>query len=201
MKTFTAKTLDEVISLAASSLNIAAENLKYEVVEEKKGIFGFGKTATIAVYELADAIEFATNYVKNTLSLYGLDVTVKSTFRDGVIKLSVNSNSNPLLIGKNGRTLQALTELTRLATFSKFKIRYKLIIEIADYKFKKYKKITFLAKKAAKEVIQTKTTVKLDPMTSDERRVVHNTLAKFAHIETESIGEGKTRAVTIKYID
>lgn len=201
MKTFTAKTLDEVISLAASSLNIAAENLKYEVVEEKKGIFGFGKTATIAVYELADAIEFATNYVKNTLSLYGLDVTVKSTFRDGIIKLSVNSNSNPLLIGKNGRTLQALTELTRLATFSKFKIRYKLIIEIADYKFKKYKKITFLAKKAAKEVIQTKTTVKLDPMTSDERRVVHNTLAKFAHIETESIGEGKTRAVTIKYID
>ena len=68
-------------------------------------------------------------------------------------------------------------------------------------RFKKYKKITFLAKKAAREVIQTKATVKLDPMTSDERRVVHNVLAKFSHIETESVGEGKTRAVTIKYVD
>lgn len=199
MKYFTAKTLDEAIALAAASLNVTKEELRYEVVEEKRGLFK--KTATISIYELADAIEFAQNYIKKALESYGLDVTVKSTFRDGVIKLTVNSNSNPLLIGKNGKTLQALTELTRLATFSKFKIRYKLIVEVADYKLKKYKKITFLAKKAAREVIQTKATVKLDPMTSDERRVVHNVLAKFSHIETESIGEGKTRAVTIKYVD
>ena len=199
MKYFTAKTLNEAINLASTSLNIPVEELKYEVVEEKRGLFK--KTATISIYELADAIEFAQNYIKKALEAYGLDVTVKSTLRDGVIKLTVNSNSNPLLIGKNGKTLQALTELTRLATFSKFKTRYKLIVEIADYKLKKYKKITFLAKKAAREVIQTKATVKLDPMTSDERRVVHNLLAKFSHITTESIGEGKTRAVTIKYVD
>ena len=199
MKYFTAKTLDEAINLAATSLNIPVEELKYEVVEEKRGLFR--KTATISIYELADAIEFAQDYIKNALENYGLDVTVKSTFRDGVIKLTVNSNSNPLLIGKNGKTLQALTELTRLATFSKFKIRYKLIVEVADYKLKKYKKITFLAKKAAREVIQTQATVKLDPMTSDERRVVHNVLAKFSHVTTESVGEGKTRAVTIKYVD
>ena len=199
MKYFTAKTLDEAIKLAATSLNTPVEELKYEVVEEKRGLFR--KTATISIYELADAIEFAQNYIKNALELYGLDVTVKSTLRDGVIKLTVNSNSNPLLIGKNGKTLQALTELTRLATFSKFKTRYKLIVEIADYKLKKYKKITFLAKQAARDVIKTKATVKLDPMTSDERRVVHNVLAKFSHITTESVGEGKTRAVTIKYVD
>ena len=199
MKYFTAKTLDEAKKLAATSLNISVEDLRYEVVEEKRGLFK--KTATISIYELADAIEFAQNYIKNVLELYGLDVTVKSTFRDGVIKLTVNSNSNPLLIGKNGKTLQALTELTRLAIFSKFKVRYKLIVEVADYKLKKYKKITFLAKKAAKEAIQTKATIKLDPMTSDERRVVHNVLAKFSHIETESVGEGKTRAVTVKYVN
>ena len=199
MKYFTAKTLDEAKKLAATSLNISVEDLRYEVVEEKRGLFK--KTATISIYELADAIEFAQNYIKNVLELYGLDVTVKSTFRDGVIKLTVNSNSNPLLIGKNGKTLQALTELTRLAIFSKFKARYKLIVEVADYKLKKYKKITFLAKKAAKEAIQTKATIKLDPMTSDERRVVHNVLAKFSHIETESVGEGKTRAVTVKYVN
>ena len=199
MKYFTAKTLDEAIKLAATSLNTPVEELKYEVVEEKRGLFR--KTATISIYELADAIEFAQNYIKNALELYGLDVTVKSTLRDGVIKLTVNSNSNPLLIGKNGKTLQALTELTRLATFSKFKTRYKLIVEVADYKLKKYKKITFLAKQAARDVIKTKATVKLDPMTSDERRVVHNVLAKFSHITTESVGEGKTRAVTIKYVD
>ena len=57
------------------------------------------------------------------------------------------------------------------------------------------------AKKAAKEVLATKVTIKLDPMTSDERRVVHKVLTKYSHIETESVGEGKARAVTIKYVD
>ena len=90
MKYFTAKTLDEAINLAVTSLKVSIEELKYEVVEEKRGLFR--KTATISVYELADAIEFAQNYIKNVLEAYGLDVTVKSTFRDGVIKLSVNSN-------------------------------------------------------------------------------------------------------------
>ena len=65
MKYFTAKTLDEAINLAASSLNIAKEDLKYEVVEEKRGLFK--KTATISIYELADAIEFAQNYIKTKI--------------------------------------------------------------------------------------------------------------------------------------
>ena len=199
MKQYTAKTLEEAIASALKDLDIELEDLSYEVLEEKKGLFK--KTATIATYELADAIEFAENYVKNALDGFGIEATVKSTIRDGVIKLTINSNSNPLLIGKNGRTLQALTELTRLATYSKFKQRYKLIVEVADYKLKKYKKITFIAKKAAREVIQTKATIKLDPMTSDERRVIHNALSKFPHVETESVGEGKQRAITIKYVD
>jgi spoIIIJ-associated protein len=40
----------------------------------------------------------------------------------------------------------------------------------------------------------------MDPMTPDERRVVHNTLNGMEHIKTESSGEGSDRAVTIKYI-
>lgn len=199
MKDYTAKSLDEAIAWAASDLGIKAEDLVYIVKEEKKGLFK--KTATISVYEYADAIEFAENYLKGILENLGIQGSVKSTIKDEVIKLTINSESNPILIGKNGKTLQALTELTRLAVFCKVKRRYKLIIEVGDYKYKKYKKITFLAKKAAKEVLQTKATIKLDPMTSDERRMVHSALSKFAHIETISVGEGKNRAVTIKYVD
>ena len=47
----------------------------------------------------------------------------------------------------------------------------------------------------------TKVSVKLDPMTADERRIIHNTLNGMSHIKTESSGEGHDRAVTIKYVD
>ena len=50
-------------------------------------------------------------------------------------------------------------------------------------------------------VVKTHIDVQLDPMTPDERRVVHNTLSDWEHIKTESSGEGADRAVTIKYVD
>ena len=57
------------------------------------------------------------------------------------------------------------------------------------------------AKRNAKEVQRNKISVQLEPMTPDERRIVHNTLTGWEHIKTESSGEGRERAVTIKYVD
>ena len=58
-----------------------------------------------------------------------------------------------------------------------------------------------IAKRNAKEVQRNKISVQLEPMTPDERRIVHNTLTGWEHIKTESSGEGRERAVTIKYVD
>jgi len=63
MKTFSAKTVDEAISLALLDLGgQSVEDIIYEVIEEKKGLFS--KQATIRVYEVSDIIEFATEYLK-----------------------------------------------------------------------------------------------------------------------------------------
>ncbi|NCA96905.1 MAG: protein jag, partial [Bacteroidia bacterium] len=59
----------------------------------------------------------------------------------------------------------------------------------------------FAARKAAKEVQKTKMEATLEAMPADERRVVHNALANFSHIKTESAGEGNHRAVVIKYVE
>ena len=58
-----------------------------------------------------------------------------------------------------------------------------------------------MAKRTAKDVLKSRVDVKLDPMTPDERRVIHNALNGMAHIKTESSGEGADRAITIKYVD
>lgn len=199
MKEYTSKTLAEAIEVAALDQHVSVEELIYTIVEEKKSLFK--KTATIAVYEIADAVAYGENYIKNSLKEMGINAETKSIIKSEVVTIIINSDNNPILIGKNGRTLQALTELTRLVIFIKFKKRYKLLLDVNNYKNSKYKKITFIARKLAKEVLLTKETVKLDPMPSDERRMVHNALSTFEHISTESIGEGKNRAIQIKYID
>lgn len=199
MKTFTAKTLEEAIANACAELNVSEKSLSYEVKEEKKGLFK--KSATIAVFDKDDASEFAVEYIKKSLYTLGVQVSAEANIEDDIIKITIDSDHNPILIGRNGKTLQALNELTKLAVSNKFRHRYRILLDVGGYKEDKYSKVERIARRVAKEVMRTKVDVQLDPMTPDERRVVHGCLSKMEHIKTESIGEGSSRAVCIKYVD
>jgi spoIIIJ-associated protein len=198
MKTYTAKTLEDVLAQAEKELNIPANDLSYKIVDEKTGIFS--RKLVVEVYEVSDAIAFAEAYLTKTISQMGIEVTAQTTLKDDIINITLNSPRNPILIGKNGITLQALNELVRLATSSKFKKRFRILLDINDYKEAKYDKVIAIAKRIARDVTRTKVDVTLDPMPADERRMVHGALTGMPNIKTESVGEGHHRAICIRYI-
>ena len=200
MKNYSAKTVEDALKLASEELGISEDNLTFKVLEEKKGLLS--KKAVIEVYELTDVIEFAEGYIKSVIESLGIDgVKTKTSLEDDIIHFEIDSDHNPILIGKNGVTLQALNEITRLAVSGKFHHRYRILLDIGDYKDAKYSRVAAIARRTAKEVQKSKVDVTLDPMPSDERRIVHNVLTDFSHIKTESSGEGHKRAVTIKYVE
>ena len=200
MKRYTAKTVDEAVQNASTELGIEIDNLVFSVVEEKAGLFS--KKATIEVYELSDAIEYAQEYLKDILASLGIaGVSTKASLEDEIIKIEIDSDHNPVIIGRNGVALQALNEIVRLAVSGKFRRRFRILLDVGDYKNAKYSKVASIARRTAKEVQKTKIDVTLDPMPSDERRIVHNVLSNFSHIATESNGEGRKRAITIKYVE
>ena len=190
MKEYTNKSIEECITDACLELGVTEDKLLYKVVEEKKGVFS--KKATIVVFTIEDAAAYGEEYLQKIIGAMGIEVTTSSTIEDGIIHISVDSKRNPVLIGKAGRTLQALNELARLAISNHFRHRYRVLVDAG---------IAYLAKRAADEVIRTKYPVQLDPMTPDERRIVHNTLTGREHIKTESSGEGNERAVNIFYVE
>ena len=200
MKEYTAKTVEEAVKLASEELGIAEDDVIFTINEEKKGLLA--KKAIIVVYELSDAIEFAEKYVKDVVESLGIGgVSTKASLEDDIIRIQIDTDHNPVLIGKNGVTLQALNEIVRLAVSGKFRRRFRILLDVGDYKNAKYSRVASIARRTAKEVQKTKVNVTLDPMPSDERRVVHSVLADFSHIKTESVGEGRRRAVTIKYVE
>lgn len=199
MKEFKNKTVEEAVKDAALALGVSEDQLVYRVVDEKKGLFR--KEATIAVYEESDAIEYAQEYLKTAIGGLGIEVETSAILEDDIIRVTVNSKRNPVLIGKNGRTLQALNELVRLAVSNKFHHRFRILLDVGGYKEDKYSRIAYMARRSANDVARSHVDCKLDPMTPDERRIVHNALSGMEHIKTESTGEGPDRAVTIKYVD
>lgn len=199
MKRYTGKTLDEVLAKASEELLLEKEQIKYEVVEEKKGLFS--KKIEIVVYEISDVIEYCKNYLNTIIEDLDLTATFKERYEDGIIHLVIDSSHNSILIGRNGRTLQSLNELVRNAVFHHFKERYRILLDINEYKDEKYAKLIRIAKSVAKSVQKSHVNATLDPMTSDERRMVHNALSSFKNIRTESNGKGHHRQITIYYVE
>lgn len=198
MKTYTTKTLEEALATAEKDLSTPIKDLSYKVVEEKIGLFS--KKVVVEVYEVSDVVEFAQQYLVQSISLLGIEVKTQASLKDGIINITLDTSRNPILIGKNGKTLQALNELVRLATSSKYKRRFRILLDINDYKDGKYDKVVAIARRIARDVVRTKVDVTLDPMPADERRVVHNALSGMPNIKTESVGEGHRRAISIRYI-
>ena len=85
---------------------------------------------------------------------------------------------------------------TYLSQFTDSKIIVNL--DIGGYHRNRVKQLEILATKTAKEVAKTKIAVKLDPMNSYERRVIHTKLADWKDVETISEGEGQDRSLIIK---
>jgi spoIIIJ-associated protein len=199
MKTFNAKTVEEAVELASKEFGLPIEQLNYQITLEEKKLFS--KKAEIVVYELSDVISFAEQYITTIMTDLKLDVTVKTELEDSVLKMTLNTSHNSVLIGKNGQTLQAINMMVRQAVGHKFKKHYRLLVDINQYKNDKYEKLIKMAIRLAKDVSRSKVKAVLEPMSSDERRVIHNALSKFNHVKTESIGQGHKRQIIITYVD
>lgn len=199
MKKFSAKTVEDALQQASQDLGLPVEQINYEVTLEEKKLFS--KKAEIVVYDIGDVIAFSEEYLTKVMTNLKLDVAVKSQIEDGVLKIILNTSHNSVLIGRNGQTLQAINMMVRQAVGHKFKKHYRLLVDINQYKNDKYEKLIKMSIRIAKEVQRTKVKAVLDPMSSDERRVIHNALSKFNHIKTESVGQGFKRQITIQYVD
>lgn len=199
MKSYLGKTVEEALEAAAQEMGVSVDELIYSVSDKKKGIFN--KKVIVDVYDLSDVIQYAEDYVLGATDSLGIESTVNSRLDDDIIRITIDSTHNPILIGKNGKTLQALNELTKLATSNRFKKRFRILLDVNGYKDNKYDRLNHIARKCAREVQKTKATHTFDPMPADERRAIHNACSGMPHIRTESVGEGTHRQVQIIYVE
>ncbi len=199
MEKYTGKTLNDVLTAVSKQKDVPVDELIYYVIEEKKGILGFGAQVSAEVYALKDVQQFIESYLKNFFDGLDLDVEIESSRENSSFKVFLNADNNAIIIGKNGKTLQALNQLTKSAVSSYFKHRYYVLIDINNYKSDRYQKLKAMAARIGKSVQRTKVTATLDPMPNDERKIIHQELSSMDHIRTESEGSGNNRHLKVYY--
>ncbi len=198
IKTYTGKNLDEALNQACGDLNCTQDELVYEVTFEKKTLFS--KKVEIQAYCLNTVIEFVKNYLNKIFMDMDLSlVEIEMNYQDGRIKANLNTDHNPLFIGKAGTILRAINMIVKSAVQNTFKKRYEVDVDINNYKADRYAKVEKMAKRFARNVQKSHVDIKLDPLPADERKVMHQVISQMNYVRTQSVGEGKDRCLTIIY--
>lgn len=191
------KDQEVVLKKVLEDLNVTENDFVYTKEEVKGKLFKSG-TTKYHVYLNTDILEFIKEYLNILLTEMGLEVKFESNIRDKQINIKMYSNNNPILIGKNGQTLTALTAVCKAAVFARIGVYPYLNLDASDYKDKQVSHLERLAKNIAREVRNTGREVVMDNMNSYERRIVHNVLTDFNGVTTISEGEEPNRHIIVK---
>ncbi len=190
------KTKEQAIELALEDLKITEEDLIINKVEEKSNLLK--KSVTIEVLNINEIIAFIKETISEIIRKMSAEGNLEVRRREENITITIFSDNNAILIGKNGKNVSALQLIVRQMVNSKLSKPLSIIIDVGNYKEKRAKNIEYLAKKLAREAYKTKTEITMDSMNSYERRIVHSALADDKYVYTESVGEEPNRKVVIK---
>lgn len=192
------KNKDEALEKYLSENEIKLEDIYLKEKVEEGGLFKSKKTI-LSIIKKSDVISFIKNYISELSK--NMNVSIQSEVRlvDDYYKVTLVTDKNAIIIGKDGKNLDALQMLLKQSLNKKTGMNLKLTLDASNYRGSKQKNFEHEIKKIAKDVLNTKADAKLDPMNSYNRRIVHTIVGEFKNLESESFGETPNRYVVIKY--
>ncbi|MGN0643212.1 MAG: RNA-binding cell elongation regulator Jag/EloR [Huintestinicola sp.] len=205
-KEFTAKTVEEAKALAAAEFGVAAEEIKFDVIEEaKKGFLGIGSSdARIsAEYEphVPTKAEIASDYIKSILSAMNIEAELNVTENEEGAVIDIVGDTTGAVIGRRGETLDAIQYLASMTANRSDKEYYRISLDSCGYREKRKAILEDLAHKIAKSVLRTGRTSTLEPMNPYERRIIHSAVSEIEGVTSKSIGEEPYRRVVISSVN
>ncbi|KIL49200.1 RNA-binding cell elongation regulator Jag/EloR [Jeotgalibacillus soli] len=199
--TTTGATVEEAVAEALVQLNIQKERAEVTVIDPgKKGFLGlFGsRQAIVKVIKRKDAIEEVDQYLKNISLHMGLSLQTSVKKEGKIVHFQLESDKIALLIGKRGQTLNALQYLAQLVANQHAEHYMTVMLNAEQYRERRQETLEQLAEKTAEQAVRTNRPVKLEPMPSYERKIIHNVLSYRRDIETQSEGTEPYRYLIIQ---
>ena len=183
------------------------ERVEFQVVSEgERGLLGVGFTparvvalapgTAIASNEESDEAVAARQFVERVAAAIGADVTTSVREDEGVVTVTCSGADLGLLIGRRGQTIDAIQYLANAIVRAEGG-EHSIVVDAAGYRARRSSSLQTTARNSARRAVATGRPVELEPMTSVERRIVHESLKDDPEVETSSEGSEPNRYVVV----
>ena len=146
---------------------------------------------------LENESDIAADYLEELLDIADLDGDIDMDIDGDRAAVSIVGAELSHLVGPEGKVLEALQELTRLAVYRETGERSRLMLDVSNYRADRRKELEEVGRRAVDEVKSSGEPVRLQPMTPFERKVVHDVVAELG-LTSESEGEEPRRRVVVQ---
>lgn len=184
------------------------EREEYLKTNKQKEEIKLVKTQEDEILETANSEEVeqvtavVTEFLQELLAHMNIEGSVSRSFRNGDVIFRINGENINNLIGYHGETLEAVQYITNVLVRNKVHNYHKKVyLDVENYRRKRQDTVEAMAERIAKRVIETKRSIKLEPMNSYERKSIHFMLSNIEHIGTHSEGKEPNRYLVIDYVE
>jgi len=192
------KTVDQAIELGLYKLGVTRDQVKITILEQA-GLFNKARVKLSIGSESENESSLKT-MIENLVEKMGLDVNVSVEEQEENFLVNVAGEDSAIIIGKRGENLDEFQFLVN-TIYNKGKTHeeYKrVVIDSNNYKSRREDTLKILAQRTAARAVRENHDIRLEPMSANERRIIHSTLADHAKVETESKGNEPNRYVVVK---
>ncbi len=195
------KTREEATQKALNELGISIENALVEVLTDSSpGLFGIigSKQARVRVTEVISPNQYLSDFIIKIMEYMGVEGKVEAEITDETLCYNVTGQRIGMLIGKRGQTLNALQYLINVAYHKKYPAQnMRVVLDVEGYREKREQTLRNLALNLASKAVKYRKEVVLEPMTPQERRIIHSVLQDNVSVSTYSQGNEPYRKVVI----
>lgn len=197
--TVVAKTVELAVEDALEQLNVGRDRAQVQViVAPSKGFLGLGaKDAHVEVSVIENPAGDAERFLRELFVNMGFSIKITIEPKDREVLINLSGDRVGMLIGKHGQTLDALQHLTNAVGNKYTDSPVRFMVDAENYRQRRIDSMIKNAIKQAEKAISLKREVRLEPMSSHERKLIHTALQDRTDVKTESRGTDPDRAVVI----
>lgn len=199
--TASGQTVEDAVQSALRQLDLEESETEIEIIDEgRKGFLGlFGSTrAIVKVKEKRNIIAETEIFLKNVATNMGVDVSIVTEQNNNHVTFNLSGEKIAILIGKRGKTLNALQYLTQLVLNKNGRQYHSVTVDAEGYRQRRNETLVDLAHKMADKAKRLNRKVALEPMPAYERKIIHSTLQESSDVSTYSDGVEPHRYIVIK---
>lgn len=195
------KTVEGAIEKGLEQLGVKKENAEIEVIAEPgTGFLGLlgSKAAKVTLSVKQEPKEYIKQLLGNILDKIGVNGEINIEENDEEFLINVSGKNLGILIGRRGQNLNSLQYLTNIIMRRQFeKFNGRVIIDAENYRQERERSLVQLAMNMAYKAEKQNQPINMEPMTPQERRIIHITLKDNPGIRTYSVGDEPHRKVVI----